>query len=249
MLTNCRIVLVRPEIAGNVGAIARVMRNFGLTKLVLVRPVADPVSDEARQRAARGESVLLAARRVETLDEALAGCLASAAASSRTEGLYRENRVTSPEDVVGRMLPLCHAGPVALVFGPEPSGLTNAEIARCDHLLTIPADDAYPALNLSHAVAVCLYELRRQGLGPPASATHRPAPDDEREQMYQHLRASLEAVHFLWNEKADLLFNGLRQLINRAGPTHNEVMLVHGLASQLEWVVRHGYKATETPAD
>jgi tRNA/rRNA methyltransferase len=250
MVSRCRVVLVRPEVAGNIGATARAMRNFGLTELVLVSPVADPLSDESRQRSTHGESILLNARQVLTLDDALAGCIASVAATARTGGLFRESRIAEPGDVVSRVLPLLGAGPVALVFGPEPSGLTNDEVARCDHLLTIPTDPTYPALNLSHAVAVCLYEFRRQWAGSP-TLTHAdpPAADDEREQMFRHLRSALEGVHFLWNEKADLLFNGLRQLITRAGPTHNEVMLLHGIASQLEWVVRNDYKAPAAPTD
>lgn len=243
-LARCRVVLVRTEVAGNIGAVARVMANFGFPELVLVSPVADPLSEEAISRSTHGESVLRAARRVHSLDEALDGCLATTAASARTAGLAREHRIGTPSEVLPRLAQWMDRGPVALVFGPEPSGLTNAEVARCDHLVNIPTDPNCPALNLSHAVAVCLYELQRTEF--VTTVRDVPAPDHEREAMFQHLRASLEAVHFLWNEKAELLFTGLRQLLNRAEPTHKEVMLLHGVASQLEWVVRNRFRAPDT---
>jgi tRNA/rRNA methyltransferase len=245
MLSRCRIVLVGPEVAGNIGATARVMCNFGLNDLVLVSPKADPESPEARQRATHGEWVLTAARRVATLDEALTSCLASAAASARAEGICRREMAGTPEQITPRLLDLMPSGPIALVFGPEPNGLTTAEVGRCDYLIHVPTAAEAPALNLSHAVAICIYELQRQfaQTNSPAPMLEPPAPDEDRERMFQHLRQALEDVHFLWNDKADLLFHGLRQLLTRAKPTANEVRLLHGIARQLEWVVSNRYTA------
>jgi tRNA/rRNA methyltransferase len=247
MLSHCRIVLVRSEVAGNIGAAARVMRNFGLTDLALVAPVADPLCREARQRSTHGEAILENAQRVETLDEALVGCLACAAASARIDGICRREMVGAPDQIMPKLLELLPSGPIALVFGPEPSGLTTAEVSRCDYLINIPTAEESPALNLSHAVAICIYELRRQWLlaNLQPAAEELPAPDEDRERVYQHLRKALEDVHFLWDDRADLLFHGLRQLIGRARPTPNEVRLLHGLARQMEWVVSNDYKATE----
>ncbi len=243
-MNNLRIILVRTEVAGNIGATARVMHNFGLNDLVLVAPQADPNSQEAKLRARHGESVLDNARQVATLDEALAGCLASAAASARTGGICRQGIVGSPEQIALKLQELLAAGPVAMVFGPEPSGLTTAEVGRCDYLINIPTSDEAPALNLSHAVAICIYEAHRHFAANSTAATlsEAPVPDEDRERMFQHLRKALEDVHFLWDERADLLFHGLRQLIGRARPTANDVRLLHGLARQLEWVVASNYK-------
>jgi tRNA/rRNA methyltransferase len=244
---NVRIILVRPEVAGNIGATARVMRNVGLSDLALVAPKADPHCHEARQRATHGEIVLDNARQVASLDEALVGCLGTAAASARTDGICRQGMVGTPERIMPKLLELLPFGPVALVFGPEPSGLTTAEVGRCDYLINIPTAEGAPALNLSHAVAICVYELQRQWLlaHVPPIADEPPAPDEDRERMFQHLRKALEDVHFLWDDKADLLFHGLRQMLGRARPTVNEVRLLHGLARQLEWVVSNDYKASE----
>ena len=138
-------------------------------------------------------------------------------------------------------------GPVALVFGPEPSGLTNQEIDRCHYLLHIPANPEYEALNLAQAVGVCLYELH-SCLLPKTNASgvgESPAEFAEQDRMFEHLRYGLEAIHFLYGEKADALMHAIRHLIGRANPTPTEVKMLHGLARQLEWVAARLPQANE----
>jgi tRNA/rRNA methyltransferase len=238
-LTNCRVVLVRPEVAANIGAVARAMRKFGLRDLVLVAPKADPADREAQRLSTHGEAILTAARAVPELGDAVADCVLVAGTSARVVGLFREQSAGWPDVILPRLVAALGQGPAALVFGPEPGGLTNAEVARCHFLIHIPADPEYPALNLAQSVAVCLYELRRQWLraaAPPL--TKVPAPFAEQERMYAHLREGLEAIHFLYREKADALMHAVRHLLGRAGPTAMEAKLLHGLARQMEWVGR-----------
>jgi tRNA/rRNA methyltransferase len=141
------------------------------------------------------------------------------------------------------------AGPVALVFGPEPSGLTNEEVARCHHLIHIPADPAYPALNLAQAVAICLYELRKAWLRQTAPAEPREiAPVAMQERMFEQLRIALERIHFLFGDRADALMHGVRHLIGRAVPSPMEVDLLFGLARQLHWVADHLPEGGRPPA-
>ena len=197
MPTICRIVLVRPEIAANIGATARAMRNFGLRDLVLVAPAADPGDREARRLSTHGESILHSARIVPNLSTAVADCVFVAGTSARIGGLFRDDAECWPERILPRLVAALASGPAALVFGPEPTGLTNEEVARCHALIHIPADPEYPALNLAQSVAICLYELRRQslvssGAEPP---TEVPADYAEQEQMFEHLRTALERIH------------------------------------------------------
>jgi TrmH family RNA methyltransferase len=241
-LANCRVVLVRPQIAANVGAVARAMRNFGLTDLVLVDPTADPTDREARRLATHGEAILERARRVEDFGEAVGDCLIVAGTSARTGGLFRTQTVGWPEQVMPTLVEALGKGPVALAFGTESSGLTNDEVSRCHHLIHIPADADYPALNLAQSVVICLYELRlawlhgeRRGVSPTCPDLSPPADFATQEQMYAHLRHGLEAIHFLYGEKADALMHAVRHLIGRAGPTEMEIKLLHGLARQMEW--------------
>jgi tRNA/rRNA methyltransferase len=238
-LANCRVVLVRTQIAGNLGATARVMRNFGLSRLTLVAPQADPNSEEARKLSTHGEDILNEARVVATLEEALADCVMVAATSARLGGLFRKQTLGTPETVMPLLIDAGAIGPIALVFGPEPSGLTNEEISICHYLITIPADPSYPALNLAQAVAVCLYELHRAGLARNAPPPRREpiAPCADQERMFGELRSALEQIHFLYGPKADSLFHALRHLIGRSGPTAMEVDVLFGLARQIQWWV------------
>jgi tRNA/rRNA methyltransferase len=219
------------------------MRNFGLRNLVLVDPIADLHDPEARRMSTHGESILDAARIVSTLDEALTDCAVVLATSANVEGLYRTHSYGRPEEMLPRLVGALSHGPCALVFGPEPSGLSNAEVARCHGLIRILTDAEYPALNLAQAVAITLYELRRQWLSEHGISTHdtqKAASFEDQERMFERLRQALEAVHFLYGTKAEPLMHAVRQLIARAQPSPNEVRILYGLARQLLWVAKHG---------
>jgi tRNA/rRNA methyltransferase len=234
---DCRVVLVRTHIAGNLGATARVMANFGLTDLVLVAPVADPRDAAARQFSTHGEPNLDACRIVADLADAVADCVLVAATSARTGGLFRRQAIGTPAEIIPHLLAFMARGPVALVFGPEPTGLTNAEIARCHYLIRIPTDPAFSSLNLAQAVAICLYELHSACLRAtlPPAPPEQPASFAEQERMFEKLRDALEQIHFLYGEKAESLMHAVRHLIGRAGPTAMEIDVLYGLARQLRW--------------
>ncbi len=240
MVPTCLIVLVRPQTASNVGAVARAMRNFGLDRLVLVAPEADVNDPRARLLATHSSDILDRAVIVPDLGTALADCGLVAATSCRTGGLFRKQTIGPPEQI----LPLLAASaerPAALAFGPEDHGLRNDEISRCHYLIHLPTAPEHPSLNLAQAVAVCLYEWRR-------CAAHRSgtALDDaavagfaEQELMFTRLREALEQIHFLYGPKADALMHALRHLIGRARPSPQEVKLLLGLARQICWFHEH----------
>ena len=220
------------------------MRNMGLSDLVLVAPAADPADPRARQLATHGEEVLERCRTVADLGDAVGDCVLVAATSARVGGLVRRQFVGAPDEIAPRMVEAMTTGPVALVFGPESSGLSNAEVMRCHYLIHVPTDPMFAALNLAQAVAICTYELRRHSLRPTSAPTlllpsAAPAPFADQERAFEHLRQGLEDVHFLWNEKADSLMHALRHLIGRAGPTPMEVDVLLGLARQLRWFAHH----------
>ena len=160
-LAQCRIVLVRTHYAGNLGSTARVMRNFGLSDLVLVAPYALPTDMEARRLATHGLSLLDSARLAPDFTSAVADCRYVLATSGLAGGIVRGGVAGTPEEMLPTLLDAALAGPVALVFGPEPHGLSNAEVTRCHGLIQIPVEPEYSSLNLAQAVAVCCYELYR----------------------------------------------------------------------------------------
>jgi tRNA/rRNA methyltransferase len=249
-LHNCRVVLVRPHYAGNLGAIARVMHNFGLKNLVLVDPIADPSDIEAKRLATHGEFILNSARIAGSIEEAVADCVLVVATSARNAGVFRSTSSLPLRLLAPTLRTAMSGGSVALVFGPEPGGLTNPEIDRSHYLLHIPANPEYEALNLAQAVGICLYELHSTLLSETdtSGAGDGHANFAEQDRMFEHLRRGLEAIHFLYGEKADALMHAMRHLIGRAKPTPTEVKMLHGLARQLEWVaarLRHGDPSSE----
>ncbi len=239
----CRIILVETHYPGNLGATARVMHNMGLRELVLVNPIADANDRQARQMSTHGEAILDRARVARSLDDAVADCVLVVGTSANVGGPYRRQSVGAPDAVLPLVAEVLRLGqPAALVFGPEPSGLDNDTIARCHHLIRIPTGDEYPALNLAQAAAICLYELRRawdRGTAAAPDTAAPPATFAEQEQMFLHLQAALEQVHFLYGDKAGPLMHAVRHLIGRARPSVMEVKILLGLARQIRWYVDH----------
>src|SRR6516162_4125034 len=116
-LSNCRVVLVRTTVAANIGAAARVLRNMGLSQLVLVAPEADPADPRAALLAtAHAADVLHSARVVASFEEAVGDCLLVAATSANVGGLFRRQPVGTPEEVAPHLLRVLPSGPAALVF-------------------------------------------------------------------------------------------------------------------------------------
>lgn len=235
-LTAFRVVLVETSHAGNAGAVARVMANFGLRDLVFVAPRCDPRSQVARQRAARGEPLLDSARIVDTLEDALAGATFTAAASCRG-GLYRRQIELAAEhfarDAVRHLA--SGAGPVALAFGPEDRGLTNAQCLLVDRIVRVPTVPAYPSLNVAVAAAICLYEVFRASLAltppPPAPADLADAALIAR--LMDRLRDALGAIGYLDPHNPEHLLFALRGIFGRARLTRTEARILIGLAQQI----------------
>jgi tRNA/rRNA methyltransferase len=232
---------MRPRIAANLGATARAIRNFGLRDLVLVEPQADPSDPEARKLSTHGEEILHQARVVPSLSEAVRDCFLVVATSARTGGLFRRQSMGPPDEIIPHLIEAMVHGPIALVFGPEASGLTNDEISFCHYLIHIPVDPSYPALNLAQAAVICLYELRHAWLkaNEPSAPLPPPATFEMQEKMFADLRAALEEIHFLYGPKADSLMHALRHLVGRAKPSEMEVDVLLGLARQIHWYVNH----------
>ncbi|MCS7045938.1 MAG: RNA methyltransferase [Gemmataceae bacterium] len=241
-IEHCRVVLLRTHYPGNLGAVARIMHNYGLHDLVLVQPLCNRDDRLARQMSTHGEHILESARIFATLTEAVGDCVLVIGTSGPAGGLFRRQSVGPPDAILREAVgPLQERQRIALVFGPEPTGLANEEVTRCHYLIHIPTAAAYTSLNLAQAVAICLYELHCQlGTATPRKADPPLAAVAEQERMFAQLRLALEEIHFLYGPKAEALMHAVRHLLGKARLTTMEVKILLGLARQIRWFVAHG---------
>ncbi len=237
-LDRIRVVLVGTTHAGNIGSAARAMKTMGLSRLVLVAPRAR-ITAEALSMASNALDVLDAVREVADLDAALAGCRWVVGASARLRDAPHELMTfrQAAEHAGGELAQ--GEGDVALVFGREHAGLTNAELGRCHAHMMIPANPEYSSLNLAQAVQVAAYELRQAFLaedgGLPA-AVDQPAPatHDAVENLLTHWQATLEGLGFLDPANPRHLMQKLRHLLQRARITPNEVDILRGMLTTVQ---------------
>jgi tRNA/rRNA methyltransferase len=236
-LDRIRIVLVEPAGALNVGSIARIMKNMGLTQLVVVNPQCDLGGNEARQMAVHAIDVLESATVVETLPQALVGCQRAIATSGRDTALP-EIPLKSPRQALPWLLEDTSAR-AALIFGREDRGLTNRELHYAQQLVQIPTGDRYPSLNLAQAVAICCYELhvssqQETPIAPPPTLAAR----EQIEAYYEQLESLLLAIGYLYPHTAARRMEKVQRLLNRALPSPDEIALLRGMVSQMEWALK-----------
>jgi tRNA/rRNA methyltransferase len=224
-LPRVRAVLVRPETAVNVGASARALRNAGLEGLDLVAP-GDWRTVECWRTAWGAHDVLEQARVFDDLTAAVAEAEYVAAFSGRGGGDAIDVR-----DMAVEAAGLGRSARVALVFGPETSGLSEDEMALCGRRVFIPAHAAQPSLNLSHAVMIAAYEVFRAAARPRTAA--RRATHSEKEAMLARLRDGLEAVQALPRVRPESAFAEWRRLFQRADLTPKDIRLLEHMARRM----------------
>ena len=228
-LHRLRIVLVEPTHPGNIGAAARAMKAMGLQQLWLVAPARFP-SAEATARAAGADDVLHEARIVESVDDALADCGLVIGTTARMRRI--EWPVVDAREGACRSVAQAVETPVAVLFGRERSGLTNAEIDKCHALIRIPVAAHFSSLNVAAAVQIVTYEMRLAAHGRSVTTAARQAPaatGDELERFYRHLEDTLVRIGYLDPAAPKLLMRRLRRLFSRAEPDRAEINILRGI--------------------
>ncbi len=236
-IPNVVVVLVEPESPGNVGFVARTMANFGVESLRIVG--TDPRDDDqAIMFAVHAVDILEKAEIHSTLDSAIEDTISAWAATARTGGYNSVTRALVP--LLELPNPHQFGGNVALVFGRESSGLTNEELSKCDLSFTIPVSERYTSMNLSHAVAVTLYDLfRRYGIS--GNDTPRPvqvpAQRNEREQTCKFFDEIVDYIP-IRNFRKPIAKQVFRNLIGRAYLTGREVTTLTGTIRKIRDFVK-----------
>mgnify|MGYP006148248643 FL=1 len=239
---NIRIVLVNTSHPGNIGGVARAMKNMGLERLVLVAPKDYP-SEQANWRAVSAIDVLKSAVVVPTLDEAIQDCQFVVGTSAR------ERRIPWPlldaRSCAERIASASSSEQVAVLFGREDRGLTNDELKVCNLHLNIPTAEAYSSLNLAMAVQIVAYELKMQ-----SAATDSPTDEQEQwdtpfasmenmERFYVHLEEALTDIEFLDPAAPRQLMYRLRRLYSRVRLDEMELNILRGILTETQkWVQR-----------
>lgn len=241
-LTNVRIVLVATSHPGNIGAAARAMKNMGVEQLVLVAPKVWPAR-EALSMAASALDILDKAVVVATLEEAIADCHLVFGTSARLRNMPVQ--MVEPQACAEMVVEQMQDKRIALVFGREISGLTNAELHMCHYHVHIPVNPDYTSLNLAASVMVLCYELRKTALareGLPGLAARdewdkEPATMAELDLYLTHLESVLIRLDFHNPDNPRQLMRRLRRLYQRIVPDKMEINILRGILTATEDVI------------
>jgi tRNA/rRNA methyltransferase/tRNA (cytidine32/uridine32-2'-O)-methyltransferase len=231
LLSHIKIVLVETTHPGNIGAVARAMKNMSMTRLCLVSPKTFP-SAVATSRAAGADDILARAMVCDSLQEAIADCQLVIGASARSRTISWPEM--TPRECAERVVINEPKQTVAIIFGRENSGLKNHELDLCHFLLRIPCNSAYSSLNIAAAVQVICYELfvaagvpqtaniGDKGECPLATAT-------QMESFYQHLYQALVDIGFMHPDKSKSIMRRLRRVYNRIRLDTKELDILRGI--------------------
>ncbi|NOQ15930.1 MAG: TrmJ/YjtD family RNA methyltransferase [Methyloprofundus sp.] len=241
MLANIRIVLVATSHPGNIGAVARAMKNMCMSELYLVTPKIFPSAD-ATSRASGADDILASAVLCDTLEEAIADCeiVIGASARSRTISVPDE----SPRVCAERLAIEAQDKKIAILFGRENSGLKNHELDLCQTLLSIPSNAEYSSLNIAAAVQVVCYELLVASGQTAAKPEKREAPlatSVQMESFFAHLYQALDEIGFINPEKSTSIMRRLRRVYHRAALDTKELDILRGILKKSTAVLHKKY--------
>lgn len=223
------MVLCQTSHPGNIGSTARAMKTMGLHRLYLVRPKHFP-DGEAKSLAVNAADVLDSATVTATLEEAIADCQFVIGVSGKERSLSQQ--VMTVREAAEEVHQIASHQQVALVFGTEMSGLSNAEADRCHVLATIPANPEYTSLNLAQAVQIMCYEIRMAITEGKLHYSEKPtelATQEDLERFYIHLQEVLEHIGYINPNAPKKLFERIRRLYARARLEKEEVNLLRGI--------------------
>lgn len=233
MLDKIRIILCQPSHPGNIGACARAMKNMGLTQLTLVRPEIFPHAS-ATERASGADDVLVNAKVVQTLEEGIANCQWLFGTSARSREFPWPQM--TPKQAAEKIISFTeNQQEIGILFGTERSGLTNAQLQRCDFHLTIPTNPAYSSLNLSQAVQVVCYEIYQSWLtknmqeaSHPTEMLFEKATKEEIAGLLEHFEQTAVRIGFMDPRHPKKLLPRLKRLFSKAQLEKEEINILRG---------------------
>jgi tRNA/rRNA methyltransferase len=225
------VVLLEPQHPGNIGSAARVMANFGFSKLVLINPKCE-VDIEARRFAKNAQKVLKDAKVCGS--EALEGFDLVIGTTSKVGSDFNIPRIPLLPSDLGVFLSRIRGGKVALLLGREGDGLSNKEILACDFIVKIPTSAVYDSLNISHALAILLYEITKQGYSSELMQKYAPINKVDKEQLLKLLDQALKGMNFSTEGKRETQRMVWKRMISKSLLTRREAFALMGFFKKIK---------------
>lgn len=233
------IVLYKPKYAGNVGSVARAAKNMGITKIVVVGSTdldREAMEQRSTHLAADVLDQIVYAESIEAALDDFNYILGTTARLGKARGPF-----VSPRAAARQIADLSQKNKIALLFGPEDTGLANDQLRLCHKVVTIPTSREFTSLNLSQAVMILCYEIfvASTVAGTIAETTPKLALSSEMEGMYQQIKELLAKIGFLNPENPEYWMLDVRRFFSRVGLLSREVKIIRGICRQIEWSLHH----------
>lgn len=236
-MDNVTVVLKGPKYAGNIGSVARCAKNMGIDKIIVVQGRDMPPEDMKQTATHFAAELIDQIRYFDDLGTALSGFEWIVGTTSR-RGAAR-GPVISPREMAHQLVDLSRNNRVALLFGPEDTGLSNEDLRMCHTLVTIPTADRLKSVNLSHAVMILCYEMFAARRTDPEAFTPRLAAAAEIEGMHDQIKALLHKIGFLNPQNPEYWMLHIRRFFSRTRLFSKEIKIIRGICRQLDWYLDH----------
>jgi len=238
-LDNITIVLHRPRYSENIGAVARAMRNMGISRLVVVEPQNYDIEKVVKLATHVALGIIENIKFFSNLKEALAPYNYVAGTTARLGG--QRQVITSPSKLAEKLVAISDQNRIAILFGTEDRGLSNEDLRYCHALVNIPTAE-FSSLNLAQAVMIMCYAISIAGHKETAAYVPRLASRHELDGMYEQLKDVLVKINYINHENPDYWMNKLRHFFTRLQLRAKEVSMIRGLCRQVNWYAGKCYQ-------
>lgn len=236
-LDNITIVLIETLSSGNIGSIARAMKNMGFSDLRLVNPKSNHFDEQAKRLAHGSHDILENIKVFPCLEEAISDCPLLIATSHKT--VRNTQKTFSAREIGQNIIPYCKNNKVAILFGREDHGLSNFDVNRCIWTINIPAARPYPSLNISQAVMLICYELFMFHTPEKVAFMPKLVPSYELDKFYEEVQKIIEMAGFRHKNNRPSVFTGaLKRILGRTGLEHQDLKVLYKLFDQFRCIAK-----------
>ena len=242
-ILNLKVVLVEPNGPLNVGSIARLCSNFEVNELRIVSPKCDVFSKEAKRMALKGQSYLKNCKKFNSIEQAIFDCDLVLATCGRID-LSKNIECESPETISKWISSFEEINNLAILFGREDRGLTNSELLFAHKIFNINTSQIYPSLNLSHAVAIILYELSKfsKSSQNKEKKVFNLASSKQIHESFEDLEEMLIRIGYLLEHTSFSKISKFKKFVLKAKISSHEINILRGIVRQINWFLNNSQR-------